>query len=311
MNSLAEKIASASRAVGALATDKRNTQQNYDYISADKVLERAGNALADVGVALIPSITGEEMMVHPTANGKERFDARVTFSMILTDGETTLEFPWIGRGSDYSVPDKATYKAITSGHKYLLMKLLNIGVGNEDGEHEVEPPQRSTRNEGVTRPPLNREEDGQVLRAGKLPARVAPDDELTDENFGMKDNPRVDLNKFAILVHNVHLTIPKGAFACITHLRERHHASSEPMSANAYGTLVGYTDKIVGDGQPVHGMVLSAICGTEIDRNNRPGSQVSEMIDWLSDPKTFVNKVAILKQILGLCRQVEKEMADA
>jgi hypothetical protein len=28
------------------------------------------------------------------------------------------------------------YKAITSGHKYYLMKLLNIGEGNEDGEHD-------------------------------------------------------------------------------------------------------------------------------------------------------------------------------
>ena len=46
---LISKLAAASIKVGALATDKRNTQQGYNYISADKILDRAGNALAGVG----------------------------------------------------------------------------------------------------------------------------------------------------------------------------------------------------------------------------------------------------------------------
>jgi hypothetical protein len=43
---------------------------------------------------------------------------------------------WTGSGVDYATPDKALYKAMTSGHKYFVMKLFMIGVGNEDGEHE-------------------------------------------------------------------------------------------------------------------------------------------------------------------------------
>ena len=138
-NTLISKIAAASTKVGALATDKTNTQQNYKYISADKVLERGGDALAAAGVVIIPSITAEAMERVDTGNGKSRFDSVVTFAMHVTDGETDLQMPWVGRGSDYTVPDKALYKAITSGHKYFLMKLLNIGVGNEDGEHENAP----------------------------------------------------------------------------------------------------------------------------------------------------------------------------
>jgi hypothetical protein len=139
MNTLISKIAQASLKVGALATDKRNVQQNYDYISADKILERAGDALAEAGVVIVPSIVSENTEAIASGNGKSRYDSVVHFGMIISDGESQLEMPWCGRGSDYAVPDKALYKAITSGHKYFLMKLLNIGVGNEDGEHENEP----------------------------------------------------------------------------------------------------------------------------------------------------------------------------
>ena len=141
-STLASRLAAASVAVGALATDKRNAQQGYDYISADKILERCGDALAHAGVILIPAIIAEDTQaIEVTTNRGTgvRYDAAVTFAMTLTDGETTLEFPWRGRGSDYAVPDKALYKAITSGHKYFLAKLLMVGVGNEDGEHEEAP----------------------------------------------------------------------------------------------------------------------------------------------------------------------------
>lgn len=148
MTTLAAKIAQASIKVGALQPDKKNTQQNYDYISADKMLERAGDALAEAGVVVFPSVTSEEATcVEYTDNYgkvKSRYDCMVRFAMIVSDGETQIELPWAGRGSDYAVPDKAFYKAITSGHKYFLAKLLNVGVGNEDGEHETaqDAPQR-------------------------------------------------------------------------------------------------------------------------------------------------------------------------
>lgn len=144
-NTLIAKIIAASLAVGALATDKTNTQQNYKYISADKILERAGDALAEAGVMVVPSITIESTDAAKTDKGGTRYDSLVHFAMVISDGESQLEMPWCGRGSDYATPDKALYKAITSGHKYFLMKLLNIGVGNEDGEHENEPAQATEK----------------------------------------------------------------------------------------------------------------------------------------------------------------------
>lgn len=147
---LAAKIAAASKEVGGkLATDKTNTQQNYDYISADKILSVCGQALAEQGVVVFPAITDEQVNAFEYSGNRTRYDAAVRFVFTVTDGETQLELPFVGRGTDYSVPDKALYKAITSGHKYFLSKLLTIGAGNEDGEHEAEPQPAPVR---VTRP---------------------------------------------------------------------------------------------------------------------------------------------------------------
>jgi hypothetical protein len=138
---LAQKIAKASAAIGGkLKADARNQEQKYNYISADKILSVCGQALADVGVTVFPSVVGDVMDVFDRGNNKVRYDATVTFMMHVSDGETSVDLPWIGRGSDYTVPDKALYKAITSGHKYFVAKLFNIGEGNEDSEHEAAEP---------------------------------------------------------------------------------------------------------------------------------------------------------------------------
>ena len=141
ISGLSAAIAKATLDVGAFAADKRNTEQNYGYISADAVLERGGQALARVGIAVIPAVTSWDVKFTPRQGRSDRIDALVNFDMTVTLGSEVMHALWAGCGSDYSTPDKALYKAITSGHKYFLMKLLNISVGNEDSEHDNEDSQ--------------------------------------------------------------------------------------------------------------------------------------------------------------------------
>ena len=158
MNSLFGKIAEVSKAVGSLQPDKRNQQQKYDYISADKILERAGAEMAKVGLVIIPALVDETITTVEYQTGKYRYDCRVDFEMKIADADGNSDtMVWFGRGSDYSVSDKAMYKAITSGHKYFLMKLFNVGVGNEDSEHEEAPtkqvkPQQAPAANGSSQP---------------------------------------------------------------------------------------------------------------------------------------------------------------
>ncbi len=150
MSELAGKLAKARQKLGSLQPDKTNKEQNYGYISADKILERAGDVLAEVGVVVIPTVITVDITTVDRPNKSPRIDALLKMSMNITDGDGDgYTAFWVGIGSDYMTPDKAVYKAITSGHKYFLMKLLNIGVGNEDGEHEngeeQKPPARSAQ----------------------------------------------------------------------------------------------------------------------------------------------------------------------
>jgi hypothetical protein len=134
---LAQKLALASLDLRGWQPDKRNQEAKYDYISADAVLHRAGEALGKQGLVVLPSMVNHGFDIGTTASGKPRFDAWVHFEFVITDGISNLNASWFGRGTDYGAVDKAVYKAVTSGHKYFLMKLLNIGVGNEDSEHET------------------------------------------------------------------------------------------------------------------------------------------------------------------------------
>jgi len=139
-NTMIGKIAKAALEVGGkLGVDKRNNEQKYDYISADKILSICGQALFTQGIVVIPAIVKSEQITVDRGNGKYRYDCQVDFQITVTDGTIPIVSEWRGMGSDYTVPDKALYKAITSGHKYFLMKLLCIGAGNEDGEHDDEP----------------------------------------------------------------------------------------------------------------------------------------------------------------------------
>ena len=135
--SLTSKIASASKRVGGrLATDKTNKEQGYQYLSADAILGAGGQALAEEGVVIFPSVIDWAINQFVTDKGKTRYDARVNYVFTVACDEEARDFVWVGLGSDYTVPDKAYYKAITSGHKYFVAKLLNVGAFNEDGEHE-------------------------------------------------------------------------------------------------------------------------------------------------------------------------------
>jgi hypothetical protein len=144
MSDLIAKLAKAAQDVGGkLSADKTNKEQNYEYLSADKILSISGQALAGQGIMIIPQLTGRHIDVLEYTdkynNAKRRYDCQVDFVFTITDGgDKEILSPWVGMGSDYMTPDKAVYKAITSGHKYFLMKLLCIGAGNEDGEHETE-----------------------------------------------------------------------------------------------------------------------------------------------------------------------------
>lgn len=148
---MSNNISKAMLNIGSLEADARNQHDNYDYISADKILERVGKVLGNLEITVIPAAKDVDIKVYnytdSYGNDKTMYSAVISMEMTIIDGDFQLVVPWVGSGVDYRVPDKAVYKAITSGHKYFLTKLLMIGVGNEDSEHEPQ-----TRPEPASKP---------------------------------------------------------------------------------------------------------------------------------------------------------------
>ena len=217
---LVQRLAKAAADVGGkLKADKRNSEQNYDYVSADKILSACGQALATNGVMVVPSIVKRDVVTIEYTNqyGKtlRRYDAVVDLVLKVTDGTSSFEEPWYGMGSDYSAPDKAMYKAITSGHKYFMAKLFCIGEGNEDSEHESEPegkaPAAPKQAQPAPKPAAPRAaEEAQLMReiTGEAPmTTTAPAMTLDEakaitnrdgEKYGDLDTPKLALMANAI-----------------------------------------------------------------------------------------------------------------
>lgn len=126
---------------GKVAKDKENTQDRYRYASADAIIELAGQSLAAHGVTVEHEIAAQSIVAVEYTSSKGsvavRYDARLDMLYYLTDEDGNCAVRrWVGYGSDYRVPEKAAYKASTSGEAYFLKRLLKIAADNEDGEHE-------------------------------------------------------------------------------------------------------------------------------------------------------------------------------
>ncbi len=213
MSGIAEKIAKASGIVGGkLKADARNKEQGYDYISADKIISVCGQALADVGVMIAPQIDDVNIVPVERQGKGPRYDVVVKLSMTITDGEAAQVCQWVGMGSDYLLPDKAMYKAITSGHRYFLAKLLNVGEGNEDGEHEAES---ATQKQAATAQPQRQPAQTQRTSTPQPP----PVTEVTEPPNPFEDDSAG------------HEAIAKG----------------EPITENQLKALNAYGTKLYGD----------------------------------------------------------------
>lgn len=171
MTTLSQRINDVMKEVKALEADKKH-QQGYGYISADKILARVGEAMASNGLSIVPAAIEHNTTLHTYTDsyGKDKMlwqvDAQLEMSIMDIDGaEKTVK--WTGSGVDYATPDKALYKAMTSGHKYFVMKLFMVGVGNEDGEHEAH---EEIRGRNVTKNPPAASKKQTVTAAQQKPS---------------------------------------------------------------------------------------------------------------------------------------------
>jgi len=129
---LRKKLLEVSKAIKYLKKDKRNTGQNYNYLSEAKIKEIIKAEFEKQGVLFNYStedITQYE--ISPTHKGTKQFVTNIkgTYNFLDVDSEVGISGTWGGSGMDTG--DKGLYKAITGGIKYVLNTNFLIPSGDD------------------------------------------------------------------------------------------------------------------------------------------------------------------------------------
>ena len=140
---LIKKLIEVSKAIGYLQKDKRNTGQNYNYLSEAKIKETIKAEFEKQGIVFNYSTEDvREYEISPTQKGTKQFNtiAKGTYQFMDSDSKNVLSGTWFGSGSDTG--DKGLYKAITGGIKYVLNTNFLIPTGDDpenDGKNDGKP----------------------------------------------------------------------------------------------------------------------------------------------------------------------------
>ena len=142
MSKLDDRLAKARAAIRTVGKRGENTAQRYKYARAEDVIAEARKALADAGLILTSEVVGmtPTPITASSGAGGRLVDLQMRYHLTTTDANApTRSFEWLGSGQDYP-GDKATYKAITGGHKYFLLHLLEIPVGDDPEDERAAKP---------------------------------------------------------------------------------------------------------------------------------------------------------------------------
>lgn len=126
---------------------KENSGSQYNYVSSSQVLSNVIAKLNELGVLLIPSITGHNVMESsieyhddggknagkPTKRTTTYF-TELDMTMTWVNAEKpdeTIQISWYGQGVDIA-GEKGVGKALTYAEKYFMLKFFNVATDKDD-----------------------------------------------------------------------------------------------------------------------------------------------------------------------------------
>jgi hypothetical protein len=120
--------------------DGKNPHQRYKYIKESQYKKNFEQALQEAG--LLWKMETLDTIFHGAISDKMHLiEAKFRGRLIDPDTGEFEEFLFHGTGADNG--DKALYKAVTGGHKFLLASNFNVAAGNDpEDDEEVEGSKR-------------------------------------------------------------------------------------------------------------------------------------------------------------------------
>jgi hypothetical protein len=123
---LYEKLIEIRKAVPYLQQAARGTR--YTYVKSSQTLAPLRSKMDELGVLLVPKITG----IETSTRGKQLLtELHLSYTFINAEKpDERLEQPWYGQGLDYA--EKGVGKACTYAEKYFLLKFFQIPTDADD-----------------------------------------------------------------------------------------------------------------------------------------------------------------------------------
>lgn len=115
--------------IAAIGKKKKNEQQGYNFRSIDQFYDELHPIFSAHGVICLPSVEKIESVERINSKGNKIFFSYVTtsYNFTATDG-SSVTARTAGEGFDSG--DKATAKAMSAAHKYLLIQTFLIPVAD-------------------------------------------------------------------------------------------------------------------------------------------------------------------------------------
>lgn len=131
-NGLFKKLATVMGKIDRIPKNGHNAHFNYDFATADDVMDVLRPLLAEQGVALL--ISADE----PRREGTKTL-LPVTFTLVDADTGQREEMTWTGEADDRQ--DKGINKAATAALKYFFLKVFMISTGDpsDDADAHLDP----------------------------------------------------------------------------------------------------------------------------------------------------------------------------
>ena len=130
------RIIAIMRAVGPIAKDSTNTQQNYKFRGIDAIYNKCHPIFAEHGVFSTSEILESTHTTELDKNSKpvNRAILKMRFTYYTEDGSNVFT-EVVGEGMDYG-GDKASNKAMSAADKYALLQLLKIPTAMIDSDKD-------------------------------------------------------------------------------------------------------------------------------------------------------------------------------
>lgn len=164
---LAQRLLKVAGLIPEIDKDGHNDFQGYDFASAENVLRKVREPLAEEGILLLSDLIEVTERDTKTPKGKDTTitTVRVKFTFIDTKNGQRLEATWAGTGDDPS--DKGIYKAYTGCVKTFLRATFLLPLG-DDPEADTRADERAAEEPGPNAPEIAVIDGEQVAKLSDL-----------------------------------------------------------------------------------------------------------------------------------------------